>query len=638
VDIRDARTGESLRSFPGHDVDVDDLAFNHDEDDDINDVAFNHDGSVLATTGDDGTAAAWDPTTGEELWRIEGASDDTVWGPTFSPDGTLFAASWSGEGITRVVDVASGRTTREIAAVPGPDRASFSPDGTQLAIASSALPLAVVVDTDTGTEAFRLEGHRAPLGDVAWSPDGRWLATSGKDGSPRIWDARTGDVRFTLHGHVAWVMDVDWSPDSRRLATASDDGTAKVWRIMASGTRQQQSFRAQETSSGVRGVAFSPEGDRLMGGDIAITAVKVWDLGITGDAEHANFPAVPLHNGAAAFMPDGRHVVASTVGGSATVWDLATGRRQLTFGFEDPSTSPGGIDVFGADPLVDRQTGADIVAIDVSPDGRLIAAASLAGAAGVWDAATGERRFAVDGRSIVDVAWSPDGEVVAMAGGANPSRVTILDRSGEQVTVLDEEPGAAFGSVAFSPGGRLVATARTTTGPAEPRDAEVRIWDWEEEEVVRTIDVPADRAVAFDPSSTRIAMPAADDNGVVEVWDSATGHKEASLSGHTSGVWDVDFAPDGSAVATASLDGTVRLWDVASGQRVLVLRGHQAPTTSVAFSPDGTRLASVSGDGTTRVWAVDLDDLIGLAKDELTRTFTDEECQDYLHLASCPPP
>jgi WD40 repeat protein len=121
----------------------------------------------------------------------------------------------------------------------------------------------------------------------------------------------------------------------------------------------------------------------------------------------------------------------------------------------------------------------------------------------------------------------------------------------------------------------------------------------------------------------------------VEVWDTATGRKTATLAGHTASVRDVTFAPNGATVATSGADGTVRLWDAESGAQALVLDGHRGVVTSVAFSPDGSRLASASADGTVRVWALDLDDLIEIAWNELTRTLTNEECQRYLHRAHC---
>jgi WD40 repeat protein len=89
-------------------------------------------------------------------------------------------------------------------------------------------------------------------------------------------------------------------------------------------------------------------------------------------------------------------------------------------------------------------------------------------------------------------------------------------------------------------------------------------------------------------------------------------------------------------VATASGDGTVRVWDPRSGEQLLLLRGHMGVVNSVEFSPDGSRLASAGADGTVRIWALDLDDLVEIAENGLTRTLTDEECRQYLHTASCP--
>ncbi|MGH9192870.1 MAG: BTAD domain-containing putative transcriptional regulator [Acidimicrobiales bacterium] len=625
VDIRDARTGESVRSWVGHDVDV-------------NNVVFSPDGSMLATAGDDGAAKVWDPRTGEELWSVESPDHAGVVGLTFSPDGSRLAAVFVAEGVVRVIDLRTGLIVREIPS-GGAVWAEFSPDGERLALAGPDRPEAVVVDARSGREVLRLVGHLWGLQDAAWSPDGRWIATAGDDTDVRIWDARTGEGRSTLFGHAANVSSLEWSPDSRYLVSGGLDGTARLWRVFDTGGRQMLSLAAQGTSSGVAGVAFSPDGDRVMTGSFDITAVNVWDVSFAGDAEWAHVPAAPSFLGSAAFTPDGDRLVASSVDGSATVWDAETGARALTFG-PPGSAPPSGTAVFGIDTLLDRPSWIDVDAVEVSPDGRLIATAGTHGETTVWDAATGEEVDdfgAGDVTTGYDLAWGPDGELLAEAGvdGQGRGVVSIVDRAGRSVATVRDEPGVHVISVAFSPDGRVVATGRERPGqPFDPDFHGVRVWDLERREVVSSVETPAS-TVAFDPGGTRL-VTADWISGAAAVWDVRSGERVASLEGHEGAVGDAVFSPDGSTIATAGNDGTVRLWDAETGSQSLVLRGHGTAVGTVRFSPDGAKLASVSGDGTARIWALDLDDLVEIAERELTRDLTDAECRQYLHLDRCP--
>ena len=212
--------------------------------------------------------------------------------------------------------------------------------------------------------------------------------------------------------------------------------------------------------------------------------------------------------------------------------------------------------------------------------------------------------------------------------------MVVVDRSGAEVARLPEEPGHWVQSASFSPDSRLLAT--TIVGErVDPTDASVRIWDWERGEVVSTIDTFAD-GVVFDPTGTRIATFHTV-QGTANVWDARTGDHLLTLA-PPAAVGEITFSPDGTLMATGLSDGTVRLLDAETGVQQLVLQGDESPVGTLVFSPDGSKLASVGDDGIAHVWALDLDDLIAIATDRLTRSLSDDECRQYLHVERCPQP
>jgi WD40 repeat protein len=472
-----------------------------------------------------------------------------------------------------------------------------------------------VIDARSGEEVLSLKGHEGAIHDVDWSPDGRWIATSSFDQTVRIWDATTGKPRFTL-AHDGVVTNADWSSDSTRLVTGS--GKATVWEITGAGGRELFTVSAQDMNAGIQSVAFSPDGDRVMAGDTGITAVKVWDVGRNGDAEWLNVAGDPGWITSVAFTGSGREVLASGEDGSVGAWSVDTGRRLRSF--EPHRTSP----EYGGD---------SIWALNLSPDGTLVATTGTDEAARVWDAATGEEAFSIPVQGFAeDVAWSPDGRLLAIAA-MERGEVEIVDRSGARVAVLREDPGFGPLDVQFSPDGRLLATANISTGARpDPKGQRVKIWDWARGEVVTAIPV-ASEGIAFHPDGERIAIAY---GGLAGIWDVDSGRKVATFAGHEDVLWDVAFSPDGSQLATGGFDSTVRLWDVESEVQTLVLRGHRSVVGRLAFSRDGSRLVSGAADGVVRVWAIDLGDLISIAEQELTRELTDGECRQYLHVDRCP--
>ena len=109
-----------------------------------------------------------------------------------------------------------------------------------------------------------------------------------------------------------------------------------------------------------------------------------------------------------------------------------------------------------------------------------------------------------------------------------------------------------------------------------------------------------------------------------------------TLRGHSGFVQAVAFSPDGKRLATASVDQTAKVWDAESGKELLTLRGHSGSVNKVAFSPDGKRLATANANGTVQVHALDLRELLNLARSRITRTFTAEECLRYFQSETCP--
>ena len=138
---------------------------------------------------------------------------------------------------------------------------------------------------------------------------------------------------------------------------------------------------------------------------------------------------------------------------------------------------------------------------------------------------------------------------------------------------------------------------------------------------------------AYTPDGNHVAFTGG--IGTVRIWDVSTGEEVLTLKGHTGAVNSVTFSADGKLIATASVDGTAKIWDAATGMNLLTLPVDSHGAGDVAFSPDGEQLAvgAVSG---VYVFVLPIDDVVELAQSQLTRSMTDEECQQYLHVHFCP--
>ncbi|BCB91618.1 nSTAND1 domain-containing NTPase [Phytohabitans suffuscus] len=402
---------------------------------------------------------------------------------------------------------------------------------------------------------------------VAFSLDGRRLATSGGDGLVRIWD-RAGDGVAGAPADLRGFRDQAWtpsfSPDGSRLAAAGVDGTIRIW-----DARDRTPLAVLTGHSGqVRAVAFAPDGRRLASTGEDGT-VRVWDT--------ARPAAPPLvlrgHDGAAlavAFALDGRRVASGGGDGTVRIWDAARPRQLAVLRGHDHA----------------------VKSVAFTADGGRVASASDDGTARVWPTGGGAPVVLRGHQGTVEtVAVSPDGHWVAT--GSDDRTVRVWNSAGGTGVALHGHQGTVW-AVAFSPDGTRLASGAG--------DGTVRIWDPRGlgDPLVLRGHEGAVWAAAVDPAGTRVVSGGAD--GVVRVWDLAGGRPAVPLAGHTQEVLGVAVSPDGRRAASASRDTTVRIWDLAGGAPPVVLRGHTDVAWLAVFSPDGRRLASAGKDGTVRIW------------------------------------
>jgi WD40 repeat protein len=447
---------------------------------------------------------------------------------------------------------------------------AFSPDGRTLATASRDQTV-TLWDMMRRTRLATLTGHTTWLRTVAFSPDGRLLATGGDDQKAVLWDLAGRTQLATLTGHTGRIRHIVFSPDGRTLATASHDQTVMLWDT----DRHMRLATLTGHTGSVPNVAFSPDG-RILATASADQTIGLWDSG-TG-MRLATLSGHTKAVSAVAFSPDGRILASAGNDHTVMLWDIER-RTQLA--------------------TLTGHTG-PVRAVEFSPDGRILASAGHDRTVMLWDTERRTRLATLTGHTgaIYTLAFNPQDLTLASAGEdgmvvlRNP---TLLALSGHTDWVND---------VAFSPDGHTLATAST--------DQNVMLWDTERRTPLATLtgNTGPVNAVAFSPDGRTLATatgaqePPRILDYTLSVWSPAERASPVKLTGHTDVVTDVAFSSDGRTLATASRDRTVGLWDMASRTRLATLTGHTNRVNAVAFSPDGHTLATASSDRTVALWDV----------------------------------
>ena len=470
---------------------------------------------------------------------------------------------------------------------------AFSPDGRYLAT-GSVDQTARVVETTTGKELLRLT-HEKAVSRLAFSPDGRYLATGSWDNTARVVETTTGKELLRVT-HEDAVYALAFSPDGRYLATGSWDNTARVVET----TTGKELLRVRHEED-VYAVAFSPDGRYLATGSGDRTARVV-------ETTTGKELIRVAHRGAVvalAFSPDGRYLATGSGDKTARVVEtltgkellrvthegavvavafspdgryLATGSRGKTARVVEPTTGKELLRVTHAD---------DVYAVAFSPDGRYLATGSQDWTARVVDTTTGEWLQVTHEGAVYAVAFSPDGRYLATGSQDWTARV-VETMTGKELIRFTQE--SYVNAVAFSADGRYLATGS--------RDKTARVVDTTTgKELLRVTHEDAVNAVAFSADGRYLATGSADNTA--RVVDTTTG-KELIRVTHEGAVVAVAFSPDGRYLATGSEDWTTRVVETTTGKE-LIRVAHEDVVYTLAFSPHGRYLATGSGDRTARV-------------------------------------
>jgi len=275
-------------------------------------VAFTPDAKTLAMAIDDGTVKLWDVASKRVLSTIK-AHAGPVWGLSISPDGQWLATGGD-DGTVRIFDLTTAEQIKTLEAGFGIRTLVFSRTARELLIGGRTGQVEVW-NADSGEKRLATAGHAGTVVGVAFSPDGRTLASVSGDKTAKLWNAGNGSEQLVLEGHTGGIYGVAFSPDGSQIVTSGWDRTVRLWDT-ASGSLQHT---CEGHAGDVWGVAFSPSTPfaASVGED---RIVRVWQT-----EQKEEVAALAAHTGtlySVTFSQDGRWLASAGRDGTARVWDM----------------------------------------------------------------------------------------------------------------------------------------------------------------------------------------------------------------------------------------------------------------------------------------------------------------------------
>jgi len=565
------------------------------------------DDSKILVGGEDGSVRVWDANSGKELMRL--SDNDLLFG-SWSPDESyIYTNAWVTE-----AEPKNGNMRDAIANIEG--------FGDEELIWKDVLK---IWDAETGKERVILDTSGIESETwiyvfewYPWSPSGDHVLSYFADGTVRVWDSETGELIKTFAGHRGPVTQALWSPDGTLIASSGEeDGKLIIWDV--------------ESGKALHKIPVGFENENVIvtrwssdGAQVAVRGfggVKVYDVS-TG-LELLNL-SVPYSRAAwVKWSPDGTRILTTHVfDGTARVWDADTGREIFRKNVEWPQGadwSPSGdlIAVGGADGLVHLYDGIDghetgelystILShfrVEFSPDGEQLLTHGYDNRLEIFDMT--EAQVSIPVRScgkVVSNAWSPDGKRVVFGGDCPPDfPVKVVDAdSGEELLDLSayesfSGDGDISATFAWSPDGeRILITYEDQTA---------RVWDAASGEQLLSFDGHQDRISggSWSPDSRWIAS--GDLSGNVILWDATSGNVINTYSDSQTYVNRITWSPDGDRILSTWYDGKATIWDPATGDVLhdLFPGGYEAVFSGAAWTQDGEHIFLLSTDGVVHIF------------------------------------
>lgn len=456
----------------------------------------------------------------------------------------------------------------------------------------SYAPAADEPASPAGTIAV-LKGHTDLVYAIAFSPDGKQLATGSFDKSVRLWDAATGKELKSFNGHQNYVLGVAFSPDGQTIASSAEDNTARLWTMPASGAVSDLAH-----ADVVQAVALSADG-KLLAAACKDGSVRLWN-----PAEKKLVHSLTGHKGAVlsvAFSPNGKLVAGSGADGTLRVWNPADGKLEGTI-----IAHPGSANAVGFHPVLKA-------AVTTGDDGTVK----------VWAVpSVSPRELFAHADGVNALALSTDG--ATLISGSQDKTVRISDTTnGKEVRQL-KEPTAAVTCVAIAPDGKTIA--------AGTADKKVYRWNAADGKLIEDWKAHDTQVagVALHPDNKRIVTAGKD--GAIKLWTPDEDEPDLVIEAHPGGVSSVQLDQKGGNVLAGGADKTVKLWDLKTGKSTRTFGTLADPVAAVAFNTDYTQAAAAAGK-IAKIWnAADGKELKTLThpSDVLSLSFSPEKGKNRL--------